>query len=239
MTLVFPPCLALRGEWVWDNPGAFVTGGQSVFGGEPLVRRTDGGGGWRAKAQGIVLKDGDEQRTWESLLVRWNLGDNKIIVPRQGHRLRATFVATATVLSTFDDGAPFDDGSLWETGAGICILDADIALRSTTAVINLPVGGSLSGGEPFTLSGDTYGPRLYVVASVDNVSSAGSPDTGDVVTVTFGPPAREAYTAGDAVDFGVPRCTMRAMIDQSDGAYPVYGRSRFATANMTFMETWV
>lgn len=230
MTLVFPLCLARRGEMTWSNPGAFVSGGQSVFGPEPLTRRTDGGGGWMASLQGIGLTSAQHHKTWNAFTTRWNLGDTKIVVPWTGHRLLASFAGTLDD-TLWSDDTPFDDETLWESGSGFAALAADVALRATQAQITLPSGASLEGGEPFSLTGATYGTRLYVVASVDDID-------GDTVTVTFGPPAREAYASGDDVDFERPRCTMRAVIDRSENAYPVFGRSRFTSAGMSFVETW-
>lgn len=234
MTLVLPPCFALRGEMTWDNPGAFVSGGQSVFNSEPLTRRTDGGGGWRASIRGLQLNTAALQQTWEALLLRWNLGDTKIVVPRQGFRLRADFAGSLADTAWSDD-TPFDDDTLFAGGAGFGVLADGIDLRATELDVILPPGAALRGGEPFTLVGATYGPRLYGVAGVTNV--AADPG-GDRVTILFGPPAREAYAADADVDFELPRCTMKAVIDTTEGAYPAYGRSRFAVANMTFVETW-
>lgn len=230
MTLVLPLCYARRGDMVWSNPGAFVSGGQSVFGAEPLTRRTDGGGGWMASLNGMGLTTAQHHKTWNALTTRWNLGDTRIIVPWTGFRLQASF-AGALDDTPWSDDTPFDDDTLFEGGSGFGALAADVALRDTQAQITLPSGASLEGGEPFSITGGTYGTRLHMVASVDDID-------GDVVTITFGPPAREAYTADTEVDFEHPRCTMRAVIDRAEDAYPTFGRSRFASANMTFVETW-
>lgn len=233
-TLVMPRCLLLRGQATWDNPGAFVSGGQSVFGPEPLTRRTDGGGGWRCVVQGMGLVTPQHHKTWNAFTTRWNLGDTKVVVPWTGFRLLATF-AGGLGDTPWSDDTPFDDETLWESGSGFATLDADVALRATTAQIILPPGASLEGGEPFSLTGETYGTRLYVVVSVDEIEAD---DAGDTVTITFGPPAREAYASGADVDFERPRCTMRAVIDRAENAYPAFGRSRFTSAGMTFVETW-
>lgn len=233
MTDTLPPCFANRAEMIWTLPGAFTTGGQSVYGGESQIRRTDGGGGWRAQLQNLVLKDAANQKTWQAFWQDFQLGNTKIIVPRPPHRLRATF-ATVGDSVPWSDGSPFDDGSGWSTGGGSATLAADIELRDYEAQLLLPAGAALLGGEPFTLVGTSYGPRLYHVARVLNV--AADPD-GDTVTIRFGPPAREDYASGTEADFLNPRCTMRA-VPNSDGGAPLYTRSRFATASMVFEETW-
>jgi hypothetical protein len=230
MTRVLPLCFALRGEMTWSNPGAFVSGGQSVFNSEPLTRRTDGGGGWMAALRGTALNTPGRQKTWNAITTLINLGDDKLIVPFPGFRLKPGF-AGSLADTPWSDDTPFDDDSLFASGSGYGTLNADVALRATEMQVVLPADGSLEGGEPFSLTGPTYGTRLYMVAAVTDV-------TGLVATITFGPPAREAYTAGLEVDFEQPRCTMRAVIDQSEGAYPVFGRSKFASASMTFVETW-
>lgn len=231
MTVVLPSCFSNRAECVWDRPAALASGGVSVFGGAPQDRRMDGGGAWRARLDGIVLLDAARQRTWQALMTRWTMGDLVIDVPYPWTRLRADF-AGDLVSTEWSDGVPFDDGSLFAGGDGFAVLDAAIALRDYSATLVLPPGAALQGGEPFTLVGTTYGPRLHFVSAVTEVVA--DPD-GDTVTIEFGPNAREAYLAGADVDFRTPRCRMRAQPD-SDGASPAYGRSRFAKASMTFWE---
>lgn len=233
MTDVLPPCFALRAEMVWTLPGAFTTGGQSVYGGETQVRRTDGGGGWRATLQNLVLKDAANQKTWQAIWQDIMLGNTKYVVPRPPHRLKATFSGTGETVPWSDD-VPFSDDTEWSTGDGFGSLAVALELRATEAQILLPPGAALEGGEPFTLVGTTYGARLYHVARVLAVAED---DAGDTVAVRFGPPAREDYNSGTEVDFENPRCTMRA-VPGADGSSPMFTRSRFAMASMTFEETW-
>ena len=233
MTDVFPPCFANRAEMVWDLPGAFTSGGTSVFGGESQVRRMDGGGGWRAMLQNLVLKDAANQKTWQAIWQDIMLGNTKYIVPRPPHRLKASFVSTGGSVPWSDD-VPFSDDSEWYTGSGLATLAAEVELRAVEAQIILPPGAALEGGEPFTIVGPTYGARLYHVARVLDVAAD---EDGDTVTVRFGPPAREDYAAESEVDFENPRCTMRA-VPNSDGAAVNFSRSRFATASIVFEETF-
>lgn len=220
----FAAARALR----WRLAGAFIRGPQSVFG-EAVERRTDGGGRWEAELGDIPLLSDASQRTWEALLLGWSLGDTKLIVPRCARSLKADYARSAARVPHSDD-TPFDDDSLYVSEAEMGALAAALDLRDTEAQITLPAGAVLTAGEPFTLVGDVYGPRLYGVSRVLDV-------TGQVATVSFAPPAREAYALETAVDFGAPRCTMRAQL--ADGAaWPTLDVARQGNVSILFRETW-
>lgn len=212
----------------WGIVGAFISGGQSVYG-ETQERRTDGGGAWQAALQNIPILTTEAALAWEALLLRFHLGDTKVVVPRCAGRVKAGFTHPHD-LATHSDGTPFSDGMPYASALLFGSLSGSIALRATTATIVLEPGYELIGGESFTMTGPIHGERLYGIASI--VSQADG-----VATVRFGPPAREAYTAGTVVDFNDPRCVMRAQL--ADGAdWGDYDTAWQASTSIVFRETW-
>lgn len=230
MTDRLPHAFAAPDALQWGDTANWIQGGVTVYG-EAQERSTSGGGAWVATCSEIPLLNEDDTRTWEALMLNWSLGDTKVIVPRCAGRIKARFALTGA-RNTHSDGTPFSDGTLYAGGV-FGELAADVALRATTAQIILPPGAALFGSEPFTVSGPTYGDRLYGVARILSVD----PDT-NTATVRFGKPAREAYPAGTPVDFGDPRCTMRAVMIDSASAWPTFDPAWQANVAMVFRETF-
>lgn len=229
MTVRLPHAFAAPERLKWSDSGALITGGTPIFG-EEQERSAAGGGLWLATCSGIRLTTEADQRTWESLVLGWSMGDTKVVVPRCSGRLKARF-ARASARNTHSDGTPFSDGSLYAGGHHGFLAQA-LALRATTARITLPTGAALLGGEPFTMVGATYADRLYGVYRILSVDAL-----TNTYTVRFAKPAREAYAAGTEVDFGDPRCVMRARM--ADGtAWPEYDPAWHAEVAMVFTETF-
>jgi len=212
----------------WGLVGSFISGGPTIYG-ETQERNASGGGAWQASFQSVPIYTSEAAKAWEALLLRFSLGDTKVVVPRCAGRVKADFTRPFGLVPYSDNSLHSDDTpfvSVLLTGA----LSAGIQLRATTATIVLEPGYELVGGEPFTMTGPRYGERLYGVASIISQS-------GGVATVRFGPPAREAYSAGTVVDFNDPRCVMRAQM--ADGsAWPDYDVAWHATPSIVFRETF-
>lgn len=214
----------------WSDTGGIITGGAPMFSGEEQERSASGGGAWVAFCSGISLLTEADQRTWEALVLGWSMGDTRVVVPRCAGRVKARF-ALPRARNTHSDGTPFSDGSLY-AGSHVGYLAEAVALRATTAKITLPTGAALFGAEPFTMVGSIYLDRLYAVRRVVSVDNA-----TNTYTVSFAKPAREAYPAGATVDFGDPRCLMRARM--ADGtAWPEYDPAWHAEVSMVFRETF-
>lgn len=212
----------------WQLVGAFISGGQSVYG-ETQERRTDGGGAWQATLQNIPILTTAAALGWEALMLRFHLGDTKVIVPRCAGRVKAGFARPHDFVRHSDE-TPFSDEMPYASALLTGTLSGAIALRATTATIILEPGYELVGGESFTMTGPTYGDRLYGVASV--ISQAGG-----IATVRFGPPAREAYAAGTIVDFSDPRCVMVAQL-AGGGSWADYDTAWHASPSIVFRETF-
>ncbi|MBI1682392.1 hypothetical protein [Caulobacter hibisci] len=229
MTDRLPHAFAAPDALRWSDTGGIITGGAPIFG-EEQERSANGGGAWVASCSGIRLETEADQRTWEALILGWSMGDTKVVVPRCAGKLKAVF-ARPLARVTHSDGTPFSDGTLY-AGGHFGALAAPLALRDTTAQIILPEGAALLGGEPFTLVGNVYQERLYGVRRVLAVDVE-----TNTYTVLFAKPAREAYPAGAEVDFGDPRCLMRARM--ADGtAWPEYDPAWHADVSMVFRETF-
>lgn len=212
----------------WSLVGAFISGGQSVYG-ETQERRTDGGGAWQATLQNIPILTTEAALAWEAMMLRFHLGDTKVIVPRCAGRVKAAFTRPFGLV-THSDGTPFSDEMPYASALFEGVLSATVTLRATVATIILEPGYELVGGESFTMTGTKYGERLYGVAAI--ISQGGG-----VATVRFGPPAREAYAAGSVVDFNDPRCVMRAQL--ADGsAWADYDTAWHASTSIVFRETF-
>lgn len=223
-----PHQFASSNALTWGSDLAWITG-DAPFIGEPEEVSPSGGGAWMCKMGRIRLFDEAAARTWEALRLKWELGDTKIIVPRCAGYLKARFARTSA-RSTNSDGTAFSDGSLYLGGAFGTLVEP-VAQNDVTAVIELPLGATLLGAEPFTLVGPQFGPRLYGVARILDVEVE-----TNRFTVLFGRPAREDIAATAEVDFGDPRCVMRARLSQTSGA-PEYSNRWATTTEMLFLET--
>lgn len=223
-----PHAFAASDALRWGDTANWVSGG-ATLGGESQERSTNGGGAWVAACSAISLITALDSRIWEALMLNWSLGDTKIIVPRCSN-LKATFAQTGA-RNTHSDGTPFSDGSLY-AGGSFGALAAPVALRDTTAQITLPVGAALLGGEPFTMTGPNRSERLYGVARILAVDVP-----TNTATVRFAKPAREAYPAGTEVDFGDPRCLMRAQLANGAG-WATFDPAWHAQVDMVFRETF-
>lgn len=229
MTDRLPHAFAAPDAIRWSDTGGLISGGSPMAFSEEQERSASGGGAWVATCSGIQLLTEADQRTWESLVLGWSMGDTKVVVPRCAGRLKARF-AFANARNTHSDGTPFSDGTLYAGGV-FGHLAAPVALRDTTAQIILPPGAALLGGEPFTMVGAAKAERLYGVYRILAVDVP-----SNTYTVRFAKPAREAYPAGTEVDFGDPRCVMRARMADGTG-WAEYDPAWHAEVAMVFRET--
>jgi hypothetical protein len=203
----------------WRLSGALDSGGTAEDG-ENQTRRADGGGKWVMEGE-IIMASDQQIRLYEALLLGWSLGDTRCVVSRIGGPLMISSATDGQVtLVPFSDGSTFSDGTMFQSGSAGSGVLVDAADRGDVNY-RLRVEGAnrmLEGGEPFTLIGSTYLERLYGVARITNIQADGA---AIIYTVLAAPPLRDPYPAGLVVDFGNPRCFMRADIDSSE-AWPTY-----------------
>lgn len=94
------------------------------------------------------------------------------------------------------DKTPFDDETLYQGGGPAASVAEAAPLRAVSLRLNTAFAQPLIGGEWFSIEHPAKGWRAYRIATIEGQ------------TVTFRPPLRQAVNAGDAVEFGAPRCLM-------------------------------
>lgn len=100
------------------------------------------------------------------------------------------------------DGTIFEEPEVPDASEVIATLVGSVAVRATSATINISQGAPIKRGQWFSLGGR----RAYMVRGVSAVI-AGSQ------VVNFYPPIRQPATSGDAVEFTRPVCLMNQMND--------------------------
>lgn len=183
----------------------------------------------------------------------WKAGFSKIIIAKEQHtlawraiaamlegRVGAILVPLCRGYQPKPDGAesaglwnpvPHSDGSFFSDDTGYVSRVIDVQLSgavvagATTASITINVAGDVQPGQHFSL-----GERLYRLKGVTDTTS-GSVRTADI---KFWPPAREAASAGDNLEFDDPVCRMRLATD--DAMDLSLEMRRFATPTVQFLE---
>jgi hypothetical protein len=199
--IVFPPKLMRELDHDWNIVGNTATAGVAT--GAAVDIRSDGGGFWSAALNNIQFIDQSYTLLWRAVRQLCNGGTVPIVVPRNDATF-APFPAgpRSYGLITHSDGTLFSDGSGYVQSMIDVKCDGGAALRATAMEITLSHCGPLQGGESFSVNHETFGWRLYEVATAIVVDSTHT-------NITFNPPLREAVQDGDALEFDQPRCTMK------------------------------
>lgn len=200
-----------------------ISGGVALNGEEDVVA-TDGGGRWRIDFSGIDLRTPSQQRAWSAWQSYLASGAVECLVP-----LLSLVTAPRPYLGKTPARPPqlaYDD-ELFPTSVAYsapyieAATAASAALRATSLEIAVTKGGTIKGGETFSI-----GSRAYSI-----VRSA-APDTFNI-----DPPLREAVDGGAAVNFDWPLAKCVAAPGE-DFAGPVL-RGRFGSKAITFLESFV
>ena len=180
-------------------------GGQAISGGEQVIGNSPG----RASItlMGIRLKTKQQVKCWQALEGALEGRNKTILVPLFEYSRAPWPIVGGSPLMSYGD-IPFDDGALFDDGAGFYqpVIDAvaasAVAEGAVTAEIQVNYGGEPDAGCHFGYG--EYAARITQVLDVDNSGDA------PVYTVKFRLPAREAIAAGDALDFDDPmiRCRL-------------------------------
>jgi len=121
------------------------------------------------------------------------------------------------------DPVPHSDDAFFSDGSGYVGRVIDVQLTSavvkgaTSASIAINVAGLIQPGQHFSI-----GERLYRLKAVSYTS-----DT--TASITFTPPARDAVSAGDNLEFDDPVCRMRLASDSEMDLPLEYDRWAFPT----------
>lgn len=232
----YPWDLLLAGQLRWRPVDGYITTESVVFG-EDQRRNPRPGWRWQAELSNINLGNPQRARTWEAMLLNWRLGAELTLVPRYGGVLTPLLdIRQPRFHVPHSDGTPFSDGSRYQQPAIEASLAQAVALGATTATINIAGGRALLGSEPFGLDGPIYSKRVYGAARIVSAPANGAAD--GTYTVRFGPPAREAYPAGAAVNFVKPSCVMRPNMTNGDKMWPTFERPFKAMVSVVFIETF-
>src|SRR5262245_20634890 len=150
--LTFPH--ALMREAVTDRPRLVASArlaGRAVSG-IVTMSRVDGGGLWAYGLQAISIKTRDHVLLWEQMTTLMQEGARPIIVPRCNARyMPSSVIAGARAVPSppvpHSDETPFSDLSAYAQYAVDVRVAAAAALRATTLLLNITVGGPFVGGE--------------------------------------------------------------------------------------------
>ncbi|GAM06319.1 hypothetical protein [Novosphingobium sp. MBES04] len=174
-----------------------ISGGVSLSEDETLIG-TDGGGRVVVEFSDFDLDDTEVARAWDAIDAYMDGGLRAIIVPLcdTPHQPAFSYEAVA-----HGDGSSFSDESLYSTPGSDVSLAADAGLRATSIEIDIAALNGIPMGW-FSINHPTWRHRCYKVAEIIS-------QTDTSATISIRPPLREAATAGTAIDFATPRCTMR------------------------------
>lgn len=218
---VYPFDLLPPGSERWRLTSIAISGGVRVASG-PSLARTDGGGFWTCWMNEIELVTRAQIKAARALEAVLDGGVASIVVP-------AFEWAFSPELVVHADGAPFDDGSSYQTSPVASATIDPAALRATTLRVSFEGGVPLEAGERFSIIHLTKGKRLYTVARVQDVELGG-------YRIEIRPPLREAVGSGIGLDFSTPGCVMRlANPDEFLGAIDPYHESM---ANAVWVEAF-
>lgn len=198
-----------------------ISGGEALSGEEDVIL-TDGGGRWRIDYSGITLHTAAQQRAWSA----W-----------QGHLAGGSVECLVPLLSLATAPRPFLgkgvarppqlawDDDLFPTTVAysapyiVAAVAANAALRATTLQITVSVGGTIKGGEKFSIGDRAH--RIVRRTGAD--------------TFLIEPPLREAVLAGAEVVFDWPLVRCRAAPEDFEGSLNLgfYGEKQ-----ITFLESF-
>jgi hypothetical protein len=206
----------------WQLRGSAKTGGSSLTG-LTQASRTEGGGYWVTEQDDITLQTADEIRAWRAWEVILDGGATPFIFPicdpRQRPDVMIGGVATKAHVVPHSDDTTFSDGSPYESVPIDATVTVGAALRGVQLTMNIP-NVTLRGGEYFSIEHPNRSHRLYRVRTIES-------QVGDVVTMTFRPPLREAVVSGEKAEFNTPRIVMRVVDgDQMPAPIEEFRRSK-------------
>ncbi|GGD24397.1 hypothetical protein [Aureimonas glaciei] len=162
-----------------------------------------GAGGWVARYSKVAIIDQNKAKRFYAIAAMLQGRLNPLLVTLYDER-RAPFPASQPKpykSIPFSDGAYFSDGAGFYEAVIQAVLASGMARGATTATIIMQFGGEIEPGQHFSI-----GMRLYRVVTA-------SYSSGPTQTVTFWPPARDAASAGAAVEFDRPVCKMKLADD--------------------------
>ena len=205
--------------------GAAQSSGRTASGLMPAPR-FDGGPFWTVEGTFSLRTDAlmRQWKQWEALL---DGGSTPVIMPFLVTRLRPA--GAAPILSTWDDGTIFDDGTRW-TQPGTLTVTADAAEPGAAVVDASVSGGEILPGDEFEINHPVEGPRCYRIARMQSLGSG-------VARLTLRPLLRAAISAGTVFNFEDPACVMTLQPASARGfAFEDRGDRAFPSVKAVFVE---
>lgn len=222
MTIRWPVDVLTPRTVSFDMAPRTLAGPSSISGYTQVV--SSGAGLWKATFADIVIATQSHTLAWRgiSALLEGRLGS--ILVPLcRGFQPVPEGVGALYAQVPHSDDSYFDDGSGYVGRVIDVQLTSAIVKGATSASIAINYADELQPGQHFSL-----GERLYRLKTVVYSSSAAA-------SITFTPPARDAASLGDNLEFDDPVCRMRLASD-AEMDLPLEMR-RFANPNLNFIES--
>lgn len=198
--------------------------GPPSFSGRPQVGAPDAGY-WVATLSGFVLGEPEQLLEWRGIVASLQGGLEDVMISPYDHLNAPLVDGFPAVINGIphSDGAYFSDGSGYSQTTIKVALQGGLGERATRAVFRVIEAGLLKRGHYFSI-----GRRMYMLTHAPEYE-------GNLVSVRFLPPLREAAIHGVDIDFADPRLLMTVeSVDTGDMEIDLH----IATTNISLMESY-
>lgn len=222
---IFHPCaFQFRGQDI-RVVGNELDGGTSLSGiSDPI--QVDGGGYWLADFSDGAFGGRDDARRSKTL--EWRALNAGL---SGGQRIEVEFCDRHHQPVLGFIGSPDDTATPGAAARVVAVVNGQPGgLNATKLDIAITSERALLGGERFGYVHSTWGPRAAEISEVEPI--AGGTASEPRFRITFQPPIRGGITAGIALNFDKPSCTMRRQSQPSNAT----ALGIFATAAITMVE---
>lgn len=208
---LWPFRLLPPGNVRWTRQGTAHLGPMSIDGATQQASRTDGGGLWRCDAT-FEARSRDQVLALRAWAVHLDGGTTEFLMPV----LDLPYAPRSVVAGKLHRPGkppkatdPFTEAGNYGPTMMVAEAVGAAALRATSIVIDMQQGGKIQAGQIFSVEHGAAGWRKY---NISRVTAQG----GDLFTVTFRPPLRQAVASGAGIEFDMPRCVMRLHPDSAN-----------------------
>lgn len=210
-----------------------LTRGPASFSGKRQIGAADAGY-WVATLTGFPIVTPEQILEWRGLIADLQGGLEDLVISAFD-TFQAPVVGDLPPVIT---GIPHSDGSFFSDGSGYSQstihvkLEADAALRATTARLLIEEAGPLKRGMYFSRRETTpvgIRPRMYMITKPPEID-------GNIANITFLPPLRSDAVAGEDLDFADPKATMN-LASPDVGALPLE-MGRWSRPTLELEESW-
>lgn len=202
MTIRWPEKVLRPKTFSLDLAARNLSAPASISGTSQVV--SSGAGIWKAKLGEIAVASDNAVKCFRAIAGLLDGQAGAVLIP--AYRTFNPMPEGAEELGLYDP-VPFDDDAFFDDGTGFVSRVIDVQLTgaiikgATSATIAINVAGQIEPSHRFSL-----GERLYQIRTITYSSPTAA-------AITFSPPAREAASAGDNLEFDDPVCKMRLATD--------------------------